>query len=276
MLRRKAGILIFLFSLSFMVLIHTVVSAAEVIKIGGSGIALGSMKMLGEAFEKSNPGIEVIVLPSMGSRGAIKAVSKKAIDIGISARPLNNDETGLGILAVQYAKTPFIVIANQDVKNKNISTREIIRIFRGEMLEWPDGGRIRMTIRPALDVSSLILREMSSEINDAVEMARTGDWTIRADTDQQNADIIEITSGAVGFSALSLVIAEKRNLKILRLNGRSPSLGNLGNGSYSHFFLLYTLTNREISVGTRKFLDFMHSPAGKKILNKSGNLVVKK
>lgn len=58
------------------------VLAGEEIKIGGAGSALGSMKMLGAAFEKKHPGVKVVVLPSLGSIGGIKAVSKGALDNG--------------------------------------------------------------------------------------------------------------------------------------------------------------------------------------------------
>jgi|WetSurMetagenome_2_1015567.scaffolds.fasta_scaffold00035_73 phosphate transport system substrate-binding protein len=270
-----AGIFIFILALGFLSPARTVVAAEEVIRLGGSGIALASMKAVAEAFIKANPGAEVIVLPSIGSAGAIKAVSKKVIDIGISSRPLNNDEAGLGISPVRFGKTPFIVIANRSVKAGNISTKDIIRIFRGEMTVWSAGSLIRMIIRPARETNTLMLKAMSPEMSEAVDMAGTREGMIRADTDQENADIIEKTRGAVGFSALSLAVAERRNLKILRLDGRAPSLGNLKNGSYPHSFPLFTLTNKETSAGAQKFLNFMNSPAGKKILSKNGIMVIK-
>jgi phosphate transport system substrate-binding protein len=58
------------------------VFAEGILKIGGSGSSLGTMKLLAQAFEKSPPGVKVKVLASLGSAGAIKAISKKAIDKG--------------------------------------------------------------------------------------------------------------------------------------------------------------------------------------------------
>jgi phosphate transport system substrate-binding protein len=62
------------------------------LKIGGTGTTLGTMRLLGAAFEKANPGVSVTVLSSLGSTGGIKAATAGAIEIGVSARPLSEAE----------------------------------------------------------------------------------------------------------------------------------------------------------------------------------------
>jgi|WetSurMetagenome_2_1015567.scaffolds.fasta_scaffold00088_3 phosphate transport system substrate-binding protein len=273
MRRGIVGILMVSIMLIFMAGAQTMVSAAEVIRIGGTGISLGSIRALAGAFEISNPGIKVIVPPSLGSNGAVRAVSKKAIDIGILARELNDDETGLGLLVMDLAKTPMIVVANKDVGIKDISISDIIQIYRGEKTRWPDGRLIRAPIRPAGETSAVILRKLSPEMNQAMDIAygRTGLFV--AYTDQHTINFIEKNSGSLGFTALSLVLSEKRKVKILRLDGVNPSIRNLANGSYPLSYHLFICTNKEISSAARKFLDFIRSSDGRKILSKNGFLV---
>jgi phosphate transport system substrate-binding protein len=78
---------------------------AEEIKIGGTGNALGSMRLMGDAFSAKFPDIKVTVLGSIGTSGAIKGVPKGAISIGVSSRPLTEEESSTGLLATEYART---------------------------------------------------------------------------------------------------------------------------------------------------------------------------
>jgi len=275
MLRRFAVICALPAALFLMLTAPAGEAAEVVVKVGGSGISLGPVRALAKAFEKSNPGIKVVVPPSIGSKGAIKAVSHKALDIGILARPLNDDETGLGLIVDHFAKTPMIVITSRDVGVKDISIRDIIKIYRGDKTKWPDGKIIRVPIRPAGETSVLILRNLSPEMDQALDIA-IGRGLFMAYSDQDNENFVEKNSGAISFSALSLVLAEKSRVKILRLDGVKPSIRNITKGSYPLSYPLFIVTNKDISVGTGEFLDFMRSPKGKKILAQNGIMVVAK
>jgi phosphate transport system substrate-binding protein len=73
-----------------------------------------------------------------------------------------------------------------------------------------------------------------------------------------------------------LVLSEKRKVKILRLDSVAPSLNNLSNGTYPLFVPLFTLTKKEASEVVRKFLNFLRSGEGKRILAQNGCLSITK
>ncbi|MBI5055848.1 MAG: substrate-binding domain-containing protein [Nitrospirae bacterium] len=249
-------------------------SAENELKIGGVGSALGTMKVLGLAFEKAHPGIRVKIFPSLGSTGGIKAAAEGSIDIGLSGRGLQGTEVSLELSITEYSKTPLVLVANKSVRASGLTTREIVEIYKGEKLAWPDGQRIRLILRPSHDSDTLVIRKITPEMGRAVEAALSREGMLAAATDQENADIIEKTPGAVGFSTLSQIVSEERRLQILTYNGMSPGVNNFASGHYPIFKSLFIVTKHQRSDKVNKFLDFIKSPEGRKILEEYGSLFV--
>lgn len=249
---------------------------SEEIKIGGSGSGLGHMKMLGAAFEKSHPGIKIVVLPSLGSSGGIKAVGKGAIDIGLTGRPLKDEELKAGLKVIEYAKTPFIFVANNDVKITGLTTKDIVKIYNGETQTWPDGKRVRLVLRSAYESDTITVKSISPEMSAAVDNALSRKGMLIAMTDQESADLIEKTTGSFGVSTLTLVLSEKRKVKILSYNGAGPSVKALSGGAYPLSKSLYFVTKPEQSPLVREFLAFILSPEGARILEEGGCLAIRK
>ncbi len=246
--------------------------AEETIKLGGTGTAIGAMKLIVAVFEKENPGIAVAIMPSMGSSGGIQAVSKGALDIGLISRPLQGGELTQGLSQVEYAKTPFILITQKNGSLSGLSSEDMIKIFRGEMRTWPNGEQIRLVRRPASDTDTAIAKSISPAMSMAVDAALSREGMLMALTDQENVDLIEKIPGALGFSTLGQVFAEKRNVKILSLNGVTPSTKTLTNGSYPLFKPLYMATKAGPLSPVHRFINFMRSAECRRILQETGNV----
>ena len=89
-------------------LVMTVAASAQTqeLRISGTGAGLGTMQVLAQAYVKTAPGTKLVVLPSMGSGGGIKAVLAGAIQIGVSSRPLSDTETKAGAVAARLEMPP--------------------------------------------------------------------------------------------------------------------------------------------------------------------------
>jgi phosphate transport system substrate-binding protein len=251
------------------------VLAGEAIKIGGAGSALGSMKMLAAAFEKKHPGVKVTVLASLGSIGGIKAVSKGALDIGIIGRPLNDEERKLGLFIIEYSKTPLVFITKKNITVSDISTQELIKIYKGDTQTWPNGERIRLILRQPAESNAIFVKKISPEMSKAMDIAMSRPWRVVALTDQETADMIEKTPGAFGFCTLTQIISEKRDLKILSYNGQPPMVKNRVNESYPIFKSHAMVIKKERSAIVKRFIDFTISLEGERILKESGNAMIK-
>lgn len=249
------------------------VFAEDILKIGGHGGALASMKLLGEAFGKSHPGVKVQILPSLGSPGGIKAVLDGPIDIGLSGRPLTEGERKRGAIEVEYAKTPFIFATNKNTGVSSLSTNDLVEIYRGERPTWPDGTRIRLVLRPESEIDTVVLKQISPEMNEAVKAALSRRGMIMAMTNQESDDLVETITGSLGVSTLSQIISEKRSSKIISFNGITPSVRTLADGTYPLVKPFYMVTPSMTSAPVQRFIDFVRSPTGRQILLENGHWV---
>jgi phosphate transport system substrate-binding protein len=245
--------------------------AAEEIRIGGTGNALGTMRLLGEAFARQNPGATVTVLPSLGSGGGIKAAANGAVQIAVTSRPLKEEERGLGLVESEYARTPFVFAVSANSRVSALTTAEIANLYAGRTQSWPDGSRIRLVLRPAGDSDSEQIRRMSPEIAVALGHAEKIPGTPFAMNDQENANDLERIPGAFGSTTLALIKSEQRSLKALELDGVAVTVQNGTTGRYPHYTRLYLVTQPNQSSGVQRFIAFLRSPDGVAILTRNGN-----
>jgi len=246
------------------------------IKIGGSGGALASMNEVAEAFKKEHPGVNIIFVPSLGSRGGIRAVLAGSIDLGLSCRSLKGDELQQGTTAVEYARTPFVFATTHKIDEVDFNLQQIASIYAGKMVKWPDGTPIRLILRPESDSDTRLLKSMSAEMNKAVQSALSRDGMIIAITDHESVDTIEKIYGAIGTSTLAQIVSEKRSLNILPLNGVIPSIKAIADRIYPYYKKFFIVTGPKSSPITKHFIEFINSPEGVKILTKTGHFVLPK
>ena len=246
----------------------------EVLKIGGVGSSLGSMRIIAAAFEKSHPHVKIDILPSLGSTGGTRAVLSGAIDIGLSGRSLKDDERQQGAVETEYAKSPFVFVTNSISAATDLKIHELAEIYEGKRQAWPDGSRVRLVLRPAADVDTSMLESISPEMSRAVKIALSRSGMIVAITNQESDEAVEKIPGSLGTSTLTQVISEKRKLKILALDGVMPTVRNLSQGSYPLVKRFFIVTKPKPSALAQKFIDFLRTREGRKILEETGNIAL--
>lgn len=252
---------------------YPALSAANSIKVGGSGSGLGVMKILGAAFAKQHPDFTLVVTPSMGSSGGIKAVQAGALDISLSSRPLTADEAS-SLNGRLVAKTPFILGTHKGSPYQNISTQQLLDFYTGAVTIWPNGQPVRLILRPSKESDNIALQQFSPAMESAVTAALTRTGLLVAFSDQDTADALERQAGSLGPSTLALVLSEKRAIKPLAFNGVTPSVKTLKDGSYPYYKPIYLVTKSAPSPLIKTFVDFILSPAGSQILTHDGLLPV--
>ncbi len=245
----------------------------ETLNIGGTGTSLGGMKLLAQAYMQSHPEIKVVVLPSLGSGGGIKALLANRIDIAISSRDLKDSERAAGVTAIEYARTPVVFATHEETAADNISVDELPQIYNGETVAWPDGSDLRLIMRPPSESDIKLLESLSPQMEKAVPVALGRSDLLVAINDQDNATALEKVRGSLGLSTLAQITTENRRLKILSFNGQQGTVESLRDGKYNHAKILYRVFTPVQSELVSDFVAFMGSDAGAAILGASGHLV---
>jgi phosphate transport system substrate-binding protein len=248
-------------------------AAADQLRIAGTGNALGTMHQLGDAFMRQNPAIKVIVLPSVGTSGAIKGVAGGAFDIGLSSRVLTRDESNAGSIAVEYARTPLVFAVSTGTDATAVTLAQVADIYSGKMTKWADGRPIRPLLRQPGDTGTAQLKAAYEALGRAFVAAEQRPGAAFATTDQEAADKLESIPGAIGTSTLSLIVAEKRALRALTLDGVEPTVANAAAGRYRDVTQFYLVTTRTQSPVVQQFIAYVRSAEGRAVLAATGNWV---
>jgi phosphate transport system substrate-binding protein len=253
---------------------HAGQASAQAVRLAGAGDALGTMARLDEVYRKIEPSFALVVIPNFGSEGAIRALRAKAIDLAAVDRPLTQDEESIGLRAVEYGRTPFVLVTNRhDISG--ISLAEASAMLSGKVVAWPDGAPIRIVLRPKRDRDTALLASISPAMQEAVQRAHARPGMMIATTDQESATEIEHRSGSLGTATLALILSEHRHLHSLAVDGVAPTVKELASGRYRYSKVMYLVTSTDSPVSARRFVAFAQSPRATAVLNSTGHWVTK-
>ncbi|MCH8138308.1 MAG: substrate-binding domain-containing protein [Proteobacteria bacterium] len=249
-------------------------SFAATLKIGGTGAALGTMRVLADAFMQSRPNISIEIPSSLGSSGGIQAVGAGALDIGLSSRPLKNKERKAGLKQTTFARSPFMFVTSNGHADPSLTLTELVAIYSGDQAYWSDGARIRLVLRPETDTDTTILESSIDGMGTALAKARETPGVPVAYTDQDAMEMAERIPGALTTATLTSILTEHRSLMPISIDGVAPTVDNLANGSYRMSKTLYFVTGPKVSSIALDFIRFVQSAAGASILSDTGNLMI--
>lgn len=205
------------------ILLGVAVAAAQSGKLNvvGTGDGLELLKALGQHYEKSNPEVQILVPPSIGSGGAIAAVGAGRERVGRIARPLTPVEGASGLLATPLFDIPSVFYVHPGVGVHSLTGAQLRAIFDGSLTNWSSVGgpdlRIRVVRREESDSVLMTLRAALPEFGN-VEITQRSKLAL---TTQEAITSIRDNEGAIGFAPYSTELAQK--LPALALSGTQPT-----------------------------------------------------
>ena len=223
---------------------------------------------LSESYMTSNPKVKVTYNPT-GSGAGISAVSEGRCDIGLSSRDLKDDEKAT-LTQTVVAIDGIAVIVNPENPVSDLSVETIGKLYTGEITSWSEVGG---SDQPVV----LIGREAASGTRDGFEsITGTKDKCQYSQELTSTGDVIQTVAGnpnAIGYASLAAV---KDSIKVLSVEGVTPSKETIQDGSYKiqRDFVLVTKTGEELSAAAQKFFDFATSAEADSLIEKAGAVPV--
>jgi phosphate transport system substrate-binding protein len=247
---------------------HTL--ADETLRLGGTGAATELLQRVGTAFA-TNSGIAVEVIPSLGSSGGISAAADGVLDVTVSGRPLKADEIARGLSVAFAVRTPFVLATSHPNPN-SISAAEISDAFTSDKATWGDGTPIRIILRPRSESDTTLMGELFPGLAAAIDKARKRPDVPVAATDQDNASMAEKTPGSLVGSTFTQLVNERRNLRMVAIDGVEPTLQNFERGLYRYGKTLYFITRTQTSQAAEAFIAYLRSSEGRTLLREAQTL----
>ena len=245
---------------------------AQPVRVGGTGSALEVMRQLGEAHRLAEPQFELTVVPNLGSSGGMRALAAGAIEAALVTRELTEEERRAGLTGVAYGRTP-VVLATSRQAAAGFSARQVEEIYAGRQERWPDGLAIRLVLRPLSDVDTRVLGGLSARMPEILKQAAARPGMLVPVTDQDSANDLARLPGSLGTSSLALLLAEKRGLTILPIDGVMPSARTVADGSYPLAKTMFIVYRGDAPAQLRRYIDFLKSPRARALLEQTGHWV---
>ncbi|HEX2966995.1 MAG TPA: phosphate ABC transporter substrate-binding protein [Syntrophorhabdaceae bacterium] len=240
------------------------------IKISGGTAHIPVMKEAATKIMTLNPNIRISIAGG-GSGVGIKQVGEGLVDIGNSGRtPTSEEVNKYGLKMFQWAIDGVAVIVHKGSPVKNLKKTDLIRIFSGEISNWKELGGPDKPI-------SIYTRDEASGTREVFweKGLDKGAISPKAKVVVSNGAMksaVATDPNSIGYTSVGHVDS---SVAPIALDGVMASIDNVKNGSYKISRGLYSNTKGEPKSLTKKFIDYLYTPEGQKIITEEGFIPVK-
>ena len=181
-------------------------------------------------FRNGHPGIE-IVLRGGGSNYAVNAVRHREIDIGLITRNLNAIEKK-EFHVEAFGQDAIVLLTYPGNSVTSLTLEQIRRIYLGKSANWREvGGEEKGIIPLARERGSAIHTTFIDHLFGKGFKGQEKAFTIRAGKEKILKTIKRI-EGCIGYGIVRLEEAEAQGVKVLGVEGKFPTAGNIREGLY--------------------------------------------
>lgn len=213
-----------------------------------------------------------ITIRGGGSGVGIAALLDGTIDIANASRAIKSTEIEkakakkIEPFAIVIAKDGIVVIVHPSNSVTGLSLEDIKSIYTGQISKWSEigGGAAKSIVVISRDTASGTFETFNSL---ALNKEKVRDDALMLASNQAVATTVAKTPGAIGYIGLGY-LSDK--VKALEIDGVEPSQKTVVSGEYKLSRPLFMYTNKKPRGLAKKFIDFVLSLAGQRIVEDLG------
>lgn len=237
------------------------------LRIDGSTTVLPIAQKAAEVFMKKHSDMKVFVSGS-GSGTGIKALIDGTTQIATSSREAKEKEVasgkekGVALTGHKVALDGIVPVVHPSMNISNLTTEQLRDIYNGKTKSWKEVGGPNRPI-------SIVSRDTSSGTYEVWEEKILKGDKVRADallvaSNGQAVQTIAQNKFAIGYIGIGYI---DKSVKVLSVNGKTANNNSVRDGSWPIARPLFMYTNGKPAGTIAKFIDFMLSAEGQKIVN---------
>jgi len=265
-------------SLTFLIAIAglTIVHADTIVIKGSDTLGAKLVPQLAEQFKSQHPGT-TFDIAAEGSATGFAALIDKTAAIGMASRPAKPEEIangkakGVEMKETIVAYDGIAVIVNTANPVKGLTKKQVEQIFTGEITDWSavggSGGKISVYTRNTSSGTYAEFKELAMKKRDYAP-----DSQKLAGNEQIDQEVGKNPNG-VGY--VGLAYTKATGVKVVPIDGASPSKESVLGKSYPYARPTFFYTNGEPTGVVKEFIDFIVGPDGQKIVEQVGFVPIK-
>ncbi|RPJ17370.1 MAG: phosphate ABC transporter substrate-binding protein [Desulfobacteraceae bacterium] len=235
------------------------------LKISGGTAHIPVMKEAAQMIMSTYPEIQISIAAG-GSGVGIKQVGEGLVDIGNSGRKPTEDEIGrYQLILFQWALDGVGVVVNPKNKVTALSKTEVMDIFAGRTDNWKTvGGEDRKINLYTRDEASGTREVFWEKALNKGEISPKANFVV-----SNGAMKSAISQDPYGIGYVSVGHIDS-SVAPVSFDGVIPTIQTVKEGRYTISRGLYSNTKGAPAGLTKKFIDFLYTPEGHKIIERNG------
>lgn len=236
---------------------------------GDVATAQGVVNEVAQAWEKAGHGS--IELQPFNTASGIDAVASGTADLAGSARASDGSAQNTDLTFTPVAWDALVMVTNAANPVHNLTLKQLHDIYFGKITNWGDVGGSSAPIdlyavaSPGDGVEYSLRTLLFGHGNQPVAAPRLYVNTHKLE------EGVELNPNGLGVATMADA-ASNPKLKMIPINGISPTASTVGNGSYVLFTPLYLVTNprNPKAADVTAFIDFLQTDAAKAAMRRHG------